>query len=94
MMTYIPHPIATDDIQLPDELLPVMEMLAKNTHENWAQSRMDQGWVYGPVRNDEKKQHPCLVPYEMLPEKEKEYDRITATQTLKTILSLGFRIAR
>lgn len=59
-------------------------------HEVWAQTRISQGWSYGPVRNDELKQHPCLIPYEELPEEEKEYDRNTAIGTLKFIIHKGF----
>ena len=42
----------------------------------------------------EQKRHPCLVPYEELPESERDYDRNTAMNTLKLILSLGFKIQR
>lgn len=93
-MTYKPEPIDTSSIQLPEELMPLMELLARNTHENWSQERLNQGWVWGPVRDDEKKHHPCLIPYDELSEEEKEYDRITSAQTLKTILSMGFHITR
>lgn len=93
-MTYKPDPIDTGNVQLPQELVPLLEMMAKNTHEIWAQERMNQGWVYGPQRDDEKKQHPCLVPYEELAEEEKVYDRMTSAEALKLILTLGFRISR
>ena len=55
---------------------------------------MDQGWTYGPERNDALKQHPGLVPYADLPEAEKDYDRNTALGTLKLIVGLGYRIER
>ena len=45
-------------------------------------------------RDDEKKTHPCLVPYEELPEIEKDYDRNTAIGTLKLIQALGFDIVK
>jgi len=67
------------------------ELLARNNHDIWAQKRLAEGWTCGP-RNDALKQNPCLVPYEELPESEKEYDRQTAIQTLKTIVALGYRI--
>ena len=89
---YIPHPINTSDIQLPEELNPLLEAMAKNVHEIWAQERMNQGWAYGEKRDDAKKHHPCLVPYEDLPEAEKVYDRNTSVETLKLILKLGFKI--
>ena len=40
------------------------------------------------------KTHPCLVPYEDLPEVEKAYDRDTAVGTLKLICKLGFKITK
>jgi ryanodine receptor 2 len=64
---YIPKPENTDAIQLSAELNDLVEAMAKNVHEVWAQSRMEQGWTYGPERNDALKYHPCLVPYEQLP---------------------------
>ena len=82
------------DIQLPEELEALVEEMAKNVHEVWAETRIKQGWTYGPERNDKQKKHPCLIPYEELPEEEKEYDRGTSVGTLKLILKLGFRITK
>lgn len=94
MMNYIPQPMDTGDVRLPDELDELVEQLAKNVHEVWAQSRISQGWIYGERRDDVLKQHPCLVPYDRLPEVEKAYDRDTAIGTLKLICKLGFRITK
>lgn len=91
--TYKPEPVDTTDVQLPDELIPLVEEMAKNVHDVWAESRIKEGWVYGSSRNDKEKTHPCLVPYEMLPDKEKAYDRDTALGTLKLIMKLGFSIS-
>ena len=91
---YVPQPMDTSDIQLPEELNVLIEQMAKNVHEVWAQSRMEQGWAYGEERSDALKQHPCLIPYEELPEEEKAYDRDTALGTLKLICKLGFKISK
>ncbi|MBE6271472.1 MAG: Ryanodine receptor Ryr [Prevotella ruminicola] len=91
---YIPQPIDTSDIELPEELNPLLEAMAKNVHEVWAQTRIAQGWQYGPERNDAEKRHPMLIPYEDLPEEEKVYDRNTSIETLKLILKLGFFIGK
>lgn len=91
---YVPQPMDTSDVRLPEELMPLIEQMAKNVHEVWAQSRMDQGWTYGEQRNDALKHHPCLIPYEELPEVEKAYDRDTAVGTLKLISKLGFKITK
>ena len=89
---YIPQPIDTNDVTLPESLRPLVETMAKNVHEVWAKPRMDEGWTWGKERDDKAKGHPCLVAYEDLPETEKEYDRNTALGTLKMIMKLGFRI--
>ena len=91
---YVPQPVDTRDVQLPEELNGLIEKMAENVHEVWAQSRIEQGWTYGPKRNDELKQHPCLVPYAELPDVEKAYDRDTALGTLKLIAKLGFKISK
>lgn len=91
---YKPQPIDTTDVKLSEDLEQLVEQMSKNVHEVWAETRIKQGWTYGLERNDDKKTHPCLVPYEDLPEVEKEYDRNTSTETLKMILKLGFRISK
>lgn len=91
---YKPNPIDTTDIQLDDDILELAEQLSKNTHEVWAQGRIRDGWVLGEARDDEKKCHPCLIPYEDLPESEKEYDRHTSLETLKLIRKLGYTITK
>ena len=73
--TYIPQPIDTTGVKLPEELEVLVEQMSKNVHEVWSETRIQQGWTYGEQRDDKKKTHPCLVPYEELPEEEKEYDR-------------------
>ncbi len=93
-MDYEPAPRDTSNIRLSRELLDLTELLARNTHENWARRRIADGWRYGTERRDEKKEHPSLVPYEELSESEKEYDRTTAMETLKTIVALGYRIEK
>lgn len=93
--TYTPHPLDLSGIELPPELQNDLgERIAENVHDQWAQSRIGQGWVYGPERNDKLKQTPCLVPYGDLPDVEKQYDRDTAMSTLKLIKALGYDITK
>ena len=91
---YKPKPIDTSDVELDGEILELGELIARNVHEVWSEGRMKEGWSYGEERDDADKKHPCLVPYEELPESEKEYDRNTATQTLKLIIKLGYKITK
>ena len=91
---YIPRPIDTKGVVLPKELNALAEEIAKNVHEVWSEGRMKDGWTYGEERDDARKHHPCLVPYENLTETEKEYDRNTSQETLKLIIKLGFKIVK
>ena len=91
---YKPNPIDTSDMQLDEEIRALSELLAKNTHEVWASTRIRDGWTLGEARDDAKKQHPCLVPYEELPESEREYDRNTSRETLRVIMKLGYKIVK
>ena len=91
---YTPQPVDTTDVQLPKELETLVEAMAKNVHEVWASGRIAQGWTYGEERDDVNKKHPCLVPYEELPDSEKEYDRNTSLETLKLIIKSGYKITK
>jgi hypothetical protein len=93
-MTYHPQPLVTSEVELPKELMDLTERLAENTHDIWARQRIAEGWKFGQKRNDNSKEHPDLVPYDKLPDAEKEYDRLTAMETLKAIVLLGYKIEK
>ena len=85
---YIPKPIDTSDVTLSKEILDMTEVIAKNTHENWAKNKIEDGWVYGDSLDENMRTHPCLTEYEELSEEDKEYDRVTAIETIKLLLKL------
>lgn len=91
---YTPRPINTEDIELPDGLVLLTEKIAANVHDVWAAGRISEGWRYGEKKDIDKKLTPLLVPYDELPESEKEYDRNTALETLRLIIKLGYRIEK
>lgn len=91
---YKPQPIDTSQVQLPRDVEELTEKLSRNAHDHWARQRMADGWRWGAARDDASKLHPSLIPYEELPESEKDYDRATAMETVKAIQALGFRISR
>ena len=93
-LDYIPEPMDLSLVDLPESLIQLSERIAENVHEVWAKARIDEGWTYGEKRDDNHKKHPCLVPYDELPEEEKEYDRNTAMNTIKMVKKLGFRIEK
>ena len=84
-LDYIPEPMDLSSVDLPESLIQLSERIAENVHEVWAKARMDEGWTYGEKRDDIHKKHPCLVPYDELPEEEKEYDRNTAMNTITMV---------
>ena len=92
MTDYTPMPISTEGVELPSELVALVEQLAENNHDHWARQRMDAGWTYGPERDDARRRHPDLMPYGDLSEGEKAYDRTSVVETLKAILALGYEI--
>jgi len=89
---YIAVPISTDNIILPQKLEGLMEQITQNVHEGWSIRRFAEGWKSGKERNNARKPHPCLVPYNDLLESEKEFDRNTVRETLKLIQKLRFSI--
>lgn len=94
MKEYTPHPEDTSDVKLSEDLLELTEKIAENVHEVWSEGRISDGWTWGEVRDDAKRQTPCLVPYSELPEREKDFDRMTAMETLKLIIKLGYEIRK
>lgn len=94
MDDYIPNPLDLSAVEMPDGLNELVESLAKNVHEVWAAGRIADGWKYGPVRDELKKEHPCLIPYEKLSEEEKDYDRATALSTVRFIIDSGYTIIK
>lgn len=93
-LEYHPHPIDVSDVELDEQLLELSEAIAENVHEVWSKTRIGEGWTYGKKRDDERKQHPDLIPYSELPEGEKQYDRVMAFDTLRLVRKLGFDITR
>jgi hypothetical protein len=91
---YEPHPLILDDVTIEPELMELREAIAENAHEVWAKTRKGQGWTYGPERDDEKKLHPDMIPYNLLPESEKEYDRQMAINTIKLVKKLGWDLKK
>ena len=94
MNNYTPKPIDVSDVELSDELTELREVIAENVHEIWALQRQQEGWTYGPERNDALKQTPNLVPYAQLTDVEKEYDRIMAIKTLKMLKKAGYDLIK
>lgn len=85
-------PTVANEVKLPDPDL--LEALSRDVHRAWMQARLASGWRWGPARNDDRKEHPSMVPYDELDEDEKEIDRTTVRTVLDSLGALGCRIVR
>lgn len=57
---HLDHPDATD----------------ADSHENWLREKLTTGWKCGPVKDPERKEHPCCVPFDQLPIEQQVKDRL------------------
>ncbi len=89
---YNPRPIDTSGTVVPDSLAGLLEQLATNAHDVWAAKRIREGWRFGPHRDDEAKESPWLIPYDQLPASEQEFDMSMVTETIRSIIILGYEI--
>lgn len=72
--TYIPAiPLIPLTWRCPPELVKLANLLSANVHNVWAVGRIQEGWTYGPARDDARKETPCMVPFEELSDNEKAY---------------------
>lgn len=94
MKKYNPKSIDLSDVELTEDLNELREAIAENAHDIWAVERIAQGWSYGPQRDDEKKQTPCMVEYSQLPDSEKKFDRDMAMNTIKLLKKLGYDLIK
>uniref|UniRef100_A0A3Q3WQW7 Uncharacterized protein n=2 Tax=Mola mola TaxID=94237 RepID=A0A3Q3WQW7_MOLML len=92
--SFIPTPVDTSQIVLPPHLDNVRDKLAENIHELWGMNKIELGWTFGKIRDDNKRQHPCLVDFAKLPETERNYNLQMSSETIKTLLALGCHVAQ
>ena len=71
-----------------------LELLSRREHDRWMAERQRQGWTYGPVRDDARKLHPSIIPWESLSEAEKQKDRDTVHNIPELIKKAGFQIRK
>lgn len=88
-MDYNPQPLNVDLSSVPEQLV---EKVARKVHDQWVCERLRQGWVWGANRNDDKKEHPGIVPYDQLTDEEREVDRVTVRTVISSLLAQGVTI--
>jgi hypothetical protein len=71
-----------------------VELLSRQEHDRWSRDRWAHGWTYGPVRDDDARLHPMLVPWSQLPEPERDKDRQAVRLIPDLLAGAGFHIER
>ena len=71
-----PKIIKESAIQGIKELSRRPELTPQEMHENWFQYKLNEGWTYGVEKDIAAKVHPCMLPYDDLPEHEKVKDKL------------------
>ncbi len=72
----------------------ILEKISEQVHNAWMDRRIKDGWSYGIERDDALKKTPCIVPYDKLPEIEKDYDRNTVRAVVNALYSLDYSISK
>jgi len=84
-MSYNPKPPL---LEIPVGLIPLIDRMGARIHDAWAAHRISEGWTHGPLRDDLKKEHPCLVPWDDLTVAEQEVDLVTARTAIAAIVEI------
>ncbi|SHJ51754.1 RyR domain-containing protein [Parasporobacterium paucivorans] len=71
-----------------------IEAMAVWEHADWVREHVKNGWVYAAVRDDEKKSHPCLIPWDKLPEEYREFNRENVRNIIPLLQSIGLKVYR
>jgi hypothetical protein len=66
----------------------------RESHLSWLQHKTEEGWKYGLVKDVEKKEHPCFVPYDDLPPAQKKKDDIYVTVVRSILDAVGYNKPR
>lgn len=67
------------------------DVTPEDNHESWMRAKAEQGYVYGPILDVEKKTHPSMIPYEELSDVEKRKDEMDILMT-KLALQFWYRL--
>lgn len=73
---------------------PRVELLARREHERWLRREVKTGWRYGDPRDDARRLHPCLRPWQELPQDERDKDRQAVTELPRIVEAAGMGMAQ
>lgn len=65
----------------------------RESHASWLAEKQSTGWIWGPAKDPERREHPCMVPYDELPPEQRAKDRIFVDVVTSVALALGLPVA-
>jgi hypothetical protein len=71
-----------------------VEILSQLAHERWTRERLRNGWRYGDARDDDRRVHPDLIPWEQLPSDRRDIDRQLVRQLPRIVAASGQMLVR
>jgi hypothetical protein len=71
----------------------ILDLLARLEHDRWSRERIENGWWYGPERDDEKKIHEALIPWIDVPDRYKQMDRGAVSMLPELLMKSGYTIS-
>lgn len=89
MSKFNPIPLPIDAVMADPRLRSAVEAVAESIHDAWAAKRLSQGWEFGQATDRSEKKHASLVPYNELPEPERDIDRQVAATVIAGLIRLG-----
>ena len=92
---YTPHPEYVAHIKLPEEIVPIADMLAENAHEIWAKDRLAEAEKKKAKGEDVNPyDDPFMKPFHELSKQKQKTDYLSALNTIKLLYKLGFKITQ
>ena len=71
-----------------------LAQLAEMEHERWMQAKLEAGWRYAPETEKERKLHEALLPWDKLPEEQREKDRFLVRAIPRILAKAGYTVVR
>jgi hypothetical protein len=80
---------AIDRAVAEERLEQAIEEAARCEHEGWVRTKIETGWSYDAVRNNEDKKHPSIIDYDELSDEEKDKDRSAVRNYIDIAVQAG-----
>ena len=86
--------LATPDPRIRRTIEENIELLAEAEHNGWMEEKLKNGWEYGPLRNDDLKLHPAMIPYGNLTQADKQKDRASVRKYPEIVADAGYEVVK